>query len=112
MEFLEFDETLTLEDKLSSLSADLVSGENIFLSRLFTYPSGIPIDLDELCTSLEIEPELQEIRGEFKGKIIVTWIDYPNAEFQEYSAIILFLAESIFWNQIALYNKRLFEEKQ
>ncbi|RCJ29412.1 hypothetical protein A6770_22020 [Nostoc minutum NIES-26] len=111
MEFLESDETLILEDKLSNLSANLVSGENIFLSRLFKYPPGIAIDLDELCVSLEIELELQEIREEFPDKIIVTWIDYPNAEFQEYSAIILFLAESIFWNQIALYNKRLFEDK-
>lgn len=112
MEFLESDDTLSVEDKLSSLSADLVSGEDIFLSRLFAYPPGIAIDLDELCRNLEIEFQLQEVRSEFQGKIVVTWIDYPNAEFQEYSAIILFLAESTFWNQIALYNKRLFEGKQ
>ncbi|WP_335133399.1 hypothetical protein [Nostoc sp.] len=36
------------------------------------------IDLDELCISFEIELELQEIREEYKGKIIVTWIDYPD----------------------------------
>ncbi|MEH2107975.1 MAG: hypothetical protein V7K43_17340 [Nostoc sp.] len=55
-----------------------MSGKNIFFSRLFRYPSGMAIDLDELCISFEIELELQEIREEYKGKIIVTWIDYPD----------------------------------
>lgn len=55
---------------------------------------------------------LPVVKLKLMTKIVVTWIDYPNAEFQEYSAIILFLAESTFWNQIALYNKQLFDEKQ
>ncbi|AFZ27807.1 hypothetical protein Cylst_5822 [Cylindrospermum stagnale PCC 7417] len=105
-------EFLKIEDRLSNISADLVEYEEVFLKRLFHEPSGKWLDLTLICSGIaQIEHQLEQLRESFTGKIVVTWLDYPSSESESCYCLIMFFAEDLFWNNIAIYNKQLFLEK-
>ena len=107
-------EELELEDRLSSLTADLVEFESndLFLERLFSEEAGKWIGIEPLCNGLkEIESQLEELRESVEGTLQVTWLDYPNAAYGECYCIIIFFVEALHWSNLALYNKQLFLRK-
>lgn len=105
---------MELEDKLSSITADLVEFESNsqFLERLFSEEAGKWIEIEPLCNGLkEIESQLEELRESVEGTLQVTWLDYPNAAYGEGYCIIIFFVEALHWSNLALYNKQLFLRK-
>ncbi len=107
-------EELELEDRLSSLTADLVEFESndLFLERLFSEEAGKWIEIESLCSKLqEIEGQFEELRKSFEGTLQVTWLDYPSVAYGGGYCLIIFFVEALHWSNLALYNKQLFIRK-
>lgn len=107
-------EDIELEDRLSSITADLVEVEknSAFLERLFSVDAGRWINIAPLCSGLnEIEGQLEEFRESFEKTLRVTWLDYPEAAYGKGYCIIVFFVEALHWSNVALYNKQLFLSK-
>ena len=110
-------ENLSLEDRLSCLTADLVEFDRnrLFLARLFAARLGQWQSVDALCVGLpEIERQLQALKERFvSGEALrVTWLESPDAVYGEGFCIILFLVEALHWETLAVYNKQLFLSNQ
>ncbi|NEP41827.1 MAG: hypothetical protein F6K35_22370 [Okeania sp. SIO2H7] len=102
-------EKIDIEDKLLLITTELLeSKENQpFLHKLFSLKASQWSDLKVLCDGLpEIESKFEELRGLLTGKIRVTWLDYPSTETENY-CLIIFFVESLFWHNLAVYNKGL-----
>ena len=98
---------LEVEDRLLLITTELLeSKENQpFLQKLFFLKPSQWCDLKPLCGGLqEIESQFKELSELFRGKIRVTWLDYPSTEAEDY-CLIIFFVESLFWHNFAVYNK-------
>jgi hypothetical protein len=96
---------------LSNISADLLAfKENgIFLKRLFSMEAGKWVDLDHMCRNLpKIEDQLKKLRKSFKGKLKLTWLDYPDPAYGKGYCLIIFFSEELNWHNVAIYNKQHF----
>lgn len=102
------------EERLADLAADLVErAENsAFLARLFALEAGRWEDVATLCQDLApLDDPLEQFQGLSKGALQVTWLDYPPSTHGPGYCLIIFFAEELHWNSVALYNKRWFVQK-
>ena len=103
-------ETLDPEDRLSCITADLLEYDrnSPFLVRLFAQKSGEWSAIEPLCAGLlDIETQLHAFSAVSPAKLRVTWLNYPAATGSGF-CLILFFAEALHWNNLALYNQALF----
>ena len=104
---------MNVEDKLSDITSDLVELEEniIFLERLFSIESGIWIEVTSLSIGLRKENSIGKLSRSLKGKLWVTWLDYPISTYGKGYCTIIFFSEELHWSSVALYNKQWFSQK-
>ncbi|MEX0272079.1 hypothetical protein AB3R30_23420 [Leptolyngbyaceae cyanobacterium UHCC 1019] len=103
-------ETLDPEDLLSCITADLLEYDrnSPFLVRLFAQKSGEWSAIEPLCANLpDIETQLHALSAISSAQLRVTWLSYPAATGSGF-CLILFFAEALHWDNLALYNQALF----
>lgn len=95
-------DAITLEDELADFTADLLalkSNEHV-LQRLFSEPAGVWSDVGSFVESHQTSESLKLI---YDGALQVTWLDHP--ELDSGYCLVLFYADSVGWNNLAIYNK-------
>lgn len=113
---------MKIEKQLMALTADLVTGSDDFVLRLFDKPAGEWISVSELSQNLEIVSSLtsNRIHDEVKrihshkkveGEMYVTWLDFPVSLYGAGYALIIFFLDTPFWNTVAIYNRALLLKK-
>jgi hypothetical protein len=87
-----------VEDKLSSLTADLVSRKDYewWIRDLFTNPPGRWIDVfGSLASSQE---DLEDMT------CYAAWLSFPMSSYGDGYRLIIFFSEQPHWSNVALYN--------
>ncbi len=98
---------LEVEDKLSCISADMVSLRkySACMERLFALPSGQWVELIHLFFGIgEIEQRLQGLAAKISGVPRVSWSDYPDSVYGPGYRVVVFFCDDPFWSNVALYN--------
>ena len=113
LEIEEEDITISVEEQLNDLAADLVSFKryNTFLERLFSQNDGKWHKLEALCNGIkDIEQRFIDLRdaGSLVESVRVAWLDYRNESLQKKYCVIIFFCENPHWITDAIYNKRRF----
>ena len=102
---------MTLENRLSELTADLVELEenSAFLERLFSMEADRWLDITPLCSGLtEAEDRLEELMESFEVPLQVTWLNPPKSMYGNGYCVIIFFLEELHWSNVALYNRQWF----
>ncbi len=105
---------MKIEKQLGNLAADLITGSDKFVLRLFNKPPGAWFSVLELCQDLEtqrhggtLQNDLQRIldHKKVKSELYVTWLEYPDLLYGVGYALIIFFLDNPFWNTTAIYNR-------
>jgi hypothetical protein len=105
---------MKVEEKLADLTADLVECEenSVFLERLFSLKAGVWEDVTALCRDImHLEEHMAQLQRSSKGRLQVTWLDYPTSTHGKGYCLIVFFVEELHWSNVALYNKQWFSRK-
>ncbi len=105
---------MTKEEQLADITADLVELEanHPFLARLFSLPAGMWEEVTILCDDLpQIKDQIKQLQKYSTDILQVTWLDYPYSTSGKGYCVIIFFAEVLHWNSVALYNKQWFLQK-
>ena len=105
---------MKVEERLADLTADLVEYEenSIFLERLFSLKAGVWEDVTALCRDIvHLEEHMAQLQRSSKGRLQVTWLDYPASTQGKGYCLIVFFVEELHWSNVALYNKQWFSRK-
>ncbi len=103
------------QEVLSNITADIVSERvySDFLSQLFACAVGNWRRVDQLSVDVADLPQrLDDIDPDVLNSFRVSWLDFPNSLHGEGFCLIVFYAESIFWNNAILFNRQLFLKKE
>ena len=105
---------MKVEERFEDLTADLVECEenSTFLERLFSLKAGVWEDVTALCRDLvQLEEGMAQLQRSFKGGLRATWLNYPASTHGKGYCLIIFFAEELHWNNVALYNKQRLDIK-
>ena len=105
---------MKVEERLADLTADLVECEenSVFLERLFSLKAGVWEDVTALCRDIvHLEEHMAQLQRSSKGRLQVTWLDYPASTHGKGYCLIVFFVEEPHWSNVALYNKQWFSRK-
>ncbi len=100
---------MKVEERLADLTADLVEREenSVFLERLFSLKAGVWEDVTALCRDIvHLENHMAQLQRSSKGRLPVTWLDYPTSTYGKGYCLIIFFVEELHWSNVALYNKQ------
>lgn len=104
-------EDLEIEDLFSNITADLVEykAHEPFINRLFSHQAGIWLEIADLVQDLpDIKAQLQEINERYDGNFQVSWLEGPDGIDSTGYCLMVFLADTLQWTNVAIYNKARF----
>jgi hypothetical protein len=99
-----------LEDELLDFTADLLGlkPNQPFLAGLFAQPSGRWMNVGDLVAG-EMRRTLMELETFSEGQLQVTWLNHP--ETSDDYCLVLFLMESLGWDNLAIYHRKLISDR-
>ena len=112
-EHADDDLQVSAENEFRDFAADVVTDYEAALVRLFAYPAGQWVRLDELSDQIEDLPErLGDIEQMLDGPVVAAWLDYSQSDYGPGFCTIVFFAEAIMRTAVAVYNRHHLLDQQ